>query len=203
MKITKLTPQIYFVECKDIRKLSLSFMRFQEYYENPKFKGQIFTVKEFKTWYRKKFGKFTYCTDWGGFNIPSTALDPFREGKFKKLTQLEKNFLKKFPKTDKPYYIIGAQEYNSETFNHEIAHALFFTNPKYKTYMTKEVSKIKLDKLYKWFKKMGYHKDVWIDEAQAYVGANLDDLLKDKTLDKPNKSVKNIVFFLNKHLKSF
>jgi len=55
-------------------------LRFEEYYESPRFKGRIFTFDEYRKWYvknspkGKKTGRFTYYSDWSGFNIPSYAL---------------------------------------------------------------------------------------------------------------------------------
>jgi hypothetical protein len=76
--------------------LTSTFLRFQEHYESPFFKGKYFTLDEFKEWYiktspnGKKSGKFTYYTDWGGFNIPSYILKPFYNGAFNPLSENEK-----------------------------------------------------------------------------------------------------------------
>ena len=53
-------------------------MRFQEHYESPEFTGTVFTVGAFRKWYAETYGAFTYASDWSGFNIPGTVLEPFR-----------------------------------------------------------------------------------------------------------------------------
>jgi len=82
--------------------ITSTLLRFQEHYESPKFKGQFFTLEEFKEWYIKnspkgiETGEFTYYSDWNGFNIPSYVLRPFYENKFKNLSEAEKNILNIF-----------------------------------------------------------------------------------------------------------
>ncbi|OGZ16930.1 MAG: hypothetical protein A3H76_05890 [Candidatus Lloydbacteria bacterium RIFCSPLOWO2_02_FULL_54_12] len=56
--------------------LAMTFVRMQEYYESgsPRFRGRIFTLGEFKDWYRKERGRWSYANDWSGFNVPSYAV---------------------------------------------------------------------------------------------------------------------------------
>ena len=40
--------------------LASAFLRFQEHYESPKFRGEIFSLEEFMDWYAVEVGNFTY-----------------------------------------------------------------------------------------------------------------------------------------------
>lgn len=191
LKYKEIAKNTYLLTFKSKKQLAKTFLRFQEYFESPKFKGKIFDLSEFKKWYiknspnGKKTGKFTYYIDWGGFNIPSKVLEPFYEGKFNPLSKEEKSLLRLFKnKRKKKFYIIATfKNSGKHLLKHEIAHGLFYTNPKYK----KEVIKIlrKIDKSVKikiinYLSKYGggYHSSVWTDEIHAHVLADLNYLRK-------------------------
>lgn len=71
------------VHFDDPHDCAATFLRFQEHYESPEFRGKIFTLEEYQRWYiahsprGQTTGAFTYEEDWTGFNIPSEILDPF------------------------------------------------------------------------------------------------------------------------------
>lgn len=58
--------------------LCMSFLRVQEFYESPKFKGRYFTLEEFMDWWSfsesKIKGSFDYPIRWDGFNIPGEVI---------------------------------------------------------------------------------------------------------------------------------
>lgn len=185
-EVTKkeILPRVFHLDFPKQELAADTFLRFQEYYESPKFHGKIFSLEEYKDWYIKEKGAFTYVSDWPGFNIPSSALKPFYEGKFDPLSENEKEFLNIFKNEKEPFYIIGTAKDNPpEYFDHEIAHALFHINKDYK----KEVIDIlmTLDKEHlievKKFVNLspGYHESVLIDEVQAHLIANFDELIQD------------------------
>lgn len=191
MRIKEISTSIFHVHFLSREELSLSFLRFQEFYESPEFKGKFFSLKKFKKWYvsnspkGKKTGKFTYVTDWSGFNIPSHILIPFFEGKFDPLSSREKRLLKFFENVkEKSFYIIGTygKKIPSGTLNHEIAHGLFYTNQEYKIKMLDLVNGLNSEtreKIVSALSSMGgYHPDVFDDEIQAYMVDGLKKLLK-------------------------
>jgi len=152
-----------------------TLLRFQEYYESPKFRNKIFTLKEFKIWYKesKANKKFTYYDDWNGFNFPSYVLKPFYSGKFENLTASEKKILKTFSKQTGKFYVIAtASRGDSNTILHEVAHALFYLDKQYQADAKSIVDNLKSEE-YKSFtdnlKKIGYYKSVYKDETQAYL----------------------------------
>lgn len=163
--------------------MARTFIRFQEYYESPKFKGKVFTLEEFKKWYVEARGAFTYAADWPGFNIPSEALRPFQEGRFDPLSPEETAFLKIFKDKSEPFYIIGTSPENGEEYiNHELAHALFYVDQEYKEKVLEIIKSIKdlgaLKRIIS-HEAAGYHDSVILDEIQAHIIANFDELIRE------------------------
>jgi hypothetical protein len=179
--LKKISKNIYILKFKTKRDLASTLLRFQEYYESPKFKGKTFTLEEYKKWYTKnspkgiKTGKFTYYNDWGGFNIPSHTLKPFYKGVFDPLTDAEKSVLKSFNKIrNQKFYIIGVYgNVDKSILKHEIAHGMYYSNKKYREEVNnilKEIDPVAVNQIRKYFKKYsGYHKDVYMDEIHAYI----------------------------------
>jgi len=192
-----LAENIFHLKFEERNQLAKTFLRFQEYFESPEFRGKIFTLEEYKQWYishspqGEKTGQFTYCQDWAGFNVPSHILEPFYQGKFNPLSDEEKQLLNLFKdKKNEKFYIIGTlRDVGSVVkgkLRHEIAHGLYYTNPEYKREVLKtldEVGSKAMDKINKYFEKSGgYHPDVWLDEAHAYLIATLD-ILEENNID--------------------
>ncbi|HVY01919.1 MAG TPA: hypothetical protein VHA12_04110, partial [Candidatus Nanoarchaeia archaeon] len=102
MKLREIYPNIFHIQFSTRLLLTSTFLRFQEHYESPKFRGKIFSLEEYKKWYisnspkGKETGKFTYYEDWSGFNIPGHVLEPFFQGKFDPLSLEEQHFIKLF-----------------------------------------------------------------------------------------------------------
>lgn len=69
----KLRDRLYELRFDDQHEMCMTFLRYQEFYESPRYVGRKFTLAEFMSWYVKaqsKDGSFSYPKDWGGFNIP-------------------------------------------------------------------------------------------------------------------------------------
>lgn len=174
VKKTKIINAVYLLQFETQFDITSTFLRFQEFYESPEFKGKIFTLEEYKRWYSAlKDGKFTYYTDWNGFNIPSFILRPFFEGKFDPLSEKEKRLLELFKHETGDYYIIGVHgeiQDPKDLLKHEIAHGLFYTSSTYKTQMLSLLKKYDTRAMKKKLRSMGgYHEDVLDDEVHAYI----------------------------------
>lgn len=164
--------QIYLIESSGRQVLAGIFMRFQEYYESPEFKGRVFSIEDFTHWYARKFGAFTYSRDWYGFNIPSKVIEPFVAGQFDPLTPLEQRLLDICRNAHGDFYIIGATpgaEYFVETVKHEFVHGAFNVNKLYRDEVVQCLQTYKMKEVNRALHKMGYHSDVFEDEANAYV----------------------------------
>jgi len=171
-------PNIFLIESKTRQVLAETFLRFQEYFESPEFKGRVFTVDEFAQWYVSKYGAWTYSKDWYGFNIPAKVLEPFRSGRFDPLTPAEQKLLEICPpaqignNASRDFYVIGVTsgaEYFKETLRHEFVHGAFHVNGDYRKDVIKCLDSHKIKTINNALSKMGYHNDVHSDEANAYV----------------------------------
>jgi len=160
-------------------ELGLTFMRFQEHYESPSkdFKGKIFTQGQLRRWYSETYGSNSYHLHWIGFNIPSKILSPFKDGLFDPLTTEEQRLIELFRYRNDDFYIIGAQ--NNSTLRHELAHALYASNIKYKQEIDKFLynNRNKIKPTIKYIQDKGYCDDVLFDEIQAYITDNDDNEL--------------------------
>lgn len=176
---------IYLIESSSRQCLAETFMRFQEYYESPVFRGRPFSVEEFSAWYASEYGAFTYARDWSGFNIPSAVLEPFRRGDFNPLTDKEKKLLELLNGDDGPFYVIGAtskDDWFKDTIRHEFVHGAFATNKDYREHVIRLIQLKKPEKIKKVLAGMGYGSNVLEDELNAYLLTEPQTLASDVSL---------------------
>lgn len=184
-KIKEVKPNVFAVIVNDHYHRAMLFCRAQEYYESPnkKFRGKDFSIWDYMEWYSREHGDvFTYTFDWGGFNIPFDVIDkcyrscemetPYDDVMYEIVCEIERR------KDDKKNaYVIGADSLESDTFEHEICHGLYYTNKEYKK-LVDEVTLTISTKDYQTFRnnliKMGYTDSVIDDEIQAYLTSNWD-----------------------------
>jgi hypothetical protein len=163
---TRLADNIFLVRFDSQYALASTFLRIQEHHESPTFRNRIFTLEQFMDWYAQRFGAFTYYQDWSGFNVPSTALAPFYAGAFDPLLRKEARLLQLFRRARAPFYVIGISD--EADLKHEIAHALYFTRPDYRTDVRRAMRPYDTASLHKRLA-AGYHRAVWADEVHAYL----------------------------------
>lgn len=215
MNIIEVFPSIFHLHFPTRFLLTSTFLRFQEHYESPEFRGKIFTLEEYKKWYisnspkGKESGEFTYYQDWSGFNIPGTVLEPFFEGKFNPLTEQEQKILDTFRHLrGKAFYIIGTfgNRVPIDTLNHEIAHGFFSTNPHYKVealQITHTLAPESRQALIVYLKSRGgYHESVFEDEIHAYLLTVFDKLLEKNIVKKEDRTVSLALWKLFENTKS-
>jgi hypothetical protein len=172
MKIVKsrVAKGIYLLRFKTQYELTSTFLRVQEHYESPRFHGRIFSLEQYMDWYAVRYGNFTYYQDWSGFNVPSTALQPFYDGKFDPLSEKEQHLLGLFKQLKEPFYVIGIYDADAKgSLTHELAHALFFIDVDYRQAVLKAMRGYDTSKLAKQIAEAGYAKHVIPDETQAYI----------------------------------
>jgi hypothetical protein len=181
-KIKEVRPRIFLFEFKDRYEMCMTFLRYQECYEspNPKFRGKIFSILDFMEWYSKKDGgtAFTYPQDWSGFNMPAQIIPWIYNSKElqdpnKYDFAMYQAYLKcKEKYNDDNFCIIGAEKGQLDTLKHEIAHGFFYLIPEYRKEMTalvKALPKSYFKKACQALSELGYTKQVFIDECQAYL----------------------------------
>jgi hypothetical protein len=180
LKVKRIAPKVFHVHARNQEMLAMSFLRFQEYYESPKFRKRLFTMKEFKKWYKKKYGKFSYCKDWAGFNVPGWVFETFRAGHFDPLNRRERNLLKALYRVTADCYVIGTYKGNSQALDHELTHALYYVDPEYRAKVCEILRKAGMSKknaIFSWLRSNKYSSAVFEDEFNAYL-VNDSDYLK-------------------------
>ena len=172
VEATVVAPQTVLLTFENQFDLTSSLLRFQEHYEGPYFRGKVFSLAEFKAWYKTATGqkKFTYYTDWNGFNFPSTTLYLFRNQEFNPLSVKEKKVLRLLTAFEEPFYVIAVhKEKFDSVLDHELKHALFYLNKEYRDQVLTIIGNV--DCLELGFELMdhGYTQEVIPDEINAYV----------------------------------
>lgn len=175
----RVIPNVYALEIADKYDRAMFFCKYQEFYESPMshIRGKYFTLEEFMKAYKDymKEDCFTYPRDWEGYNISSDVLGK-AVSKFENDSCYD-NMMEDVYYTCKEnskgnFYLIGVDNIQSATYKHEMAHALWFTDKKYKTKTKRLLNKIDKE-LYGRFEKkllkMGYPEIVHEDEIQAYL----------------------------------
>jgi len=186
-KFTEIIKNVYHFNFDTQEECARTFCRFEEYYESPFWQGKIFTLDQYKEWYTKTYGLWSYYTDWNGFNIPDYAFKPFFEKKFKHLTKKEKNVLKKLESVtcNQRYYVIATHNVGESTLKHELAHALYYVNDEYfnNVYKILLLHDYPIIPLYEWMMEGGYTMSSALDEFHAYL-LEYEDLLRYKNMEK-------------------
>jgi len=156
---------------------------------------------------KRKEKLFTYPEDWSGFNIPSKiireGLDSFDKDKgpydkiMSKIYYYCENYPLRFEKPRSRWYLIAADNMDSSTMKHEIAHGLYYTNNEYKKEMNALISKMKVNQYNKVKKSLillGYRDDKKIidDEIQAYFATGLDKSFGGNEFKKLQKDFINV-----------
>ncbi len=167
----KVASGIYLLRFRTQYQLAATFLRVQEYYESPRFHGRVFSLEQYMDWYAGRYGNFTYYQDWSGFNVPSTALQPFYDGKFDPLSEKEKRLLGLFKRLRGRFYVIGVYNDDKHSLTHEIAHALFFIDAGYRKAVQRAMRAYDTRALQKRLSRAGYARHVVPDETQAYLVA--------------------------------
>jgi len=164
--------KVLVVEVEDKFDRAMLFCRAQEFYEsqNPDFRGvQRFDIWEYLKWHEKEY-KESYTQRWEGFNLP---MEVAQLATVKPQTKYDSKFEKIIRYNNiKADYIIGVDKIGSDTFHHEMAHGMYYTNTEYRDEMLQEIARMpenKMDILYNYLIEEGYHPDKVVDEIQAYM----------------------------------
>lgn len=174
---------IYIVRVADSYERAMLFMRSQEHYESPykEFRGKNFDIFKFMNKYRLDRGSniFSYPLEWLGFNIPGEVLLSCISGvrggnhydkEMRAICKLlNKDVVGKF-------YVLGVDELDGDLMDHELAHAFYYLDNKYRREVNKliyNLSKVKVSEMKKLLISWGYRKGVLMDEIQAYLATGL------------------------------
>jgi len=164
------------------KELALAFCRVEEYYEgNEKVNGKYLSLEQFIDAFTKDDGKLEYFNYWTGFNIPGNIFKEWFQMEMSDKTKWEIELGKEVSKKldmSKPFYVIGGKKGDMNVIDHEIAHALYYMNEKYKSEMSNltydfyKTLRIEYSKMVGKLKRMGYGDNVIKDEVQAYMSTS-------------------------------
>jgi hypothetical protein len=207
-KIEQVKPNIFSVTLSDPYHLPMLFCRVQEFYESPNedFRGKSFSIWDYMEWYSEFRGSFTYPADWSGFNIPFDVLEEcIRVSKIE--TPYDSEMLSiyesiKSMKSEGKAYIIGIENNQGRTFDHEVCHAMFCIDEEYKQKALTFVRSIDAEiaeRMKQNLLKGGYSEPVLEDEIHAYLmyGHNSKILSLGINKHKTNKLNRDIHKILN------
>lgn len=179
--IDKINKDIIHLVFETKLEMNTSLVRYQEYYEHPKFAGKIFTYGQLREYFIKTEGGMKWLDEVDGCNFPSSVFTPFLTGLFDPLSPEEQDILDKVGRRSGNYYIIAsAEETDEEDVQHEICHGLFNTNLEYRELIEAALSQHDMTHTFKWLKKTGYTKKVFNDEAHAYLLCNPYYMMEEK-----------------------
>lgn len=193
--IEEIRDSIFLVRCKTQYEIASTFMRLQEFYESPYkgIRGQFFTLEQYMDRYAKETGDFTYTDDWNGFNVPgNVVLDFFDRFDFD-LLEKEKELYRVIEpalKRGDKFYLLGIWE--DADLTHEIAHGYYYLDDNYRRAMNNITIELKYrNRIEKWLKNIGYTKEVFLDEIQAYLGTGKAADIREKfSVDHTDSFVK-------------
>jgi len=191
MKCKKLGNQLLLFTFKTQKEITTTFFRMEEYYESP-LKGlyeKKFSVFDFLIESMNDDGQIDYFSKWIGFNIPGHSILEWSALHCPDYTPKETEVMNHITsKVDvlKPFYIIAAKEQNTKVMDHEIAHALYYLNERYRGRMLdlsikmRQLDKNNYNKMIKKLRRMGYNQSVFNDEVQAYMSTSTKKELVEK-----------------------
>lgn len=182
-KVKVVRPDVFAVVIPDDYDRAMLFWRVQEFYESPnkRFRGGSFSVWDYAKWYARKYGgSFSYPADFVGFNLPLVVAKKCYE-----VNDLEtpydremKSIVDSLFVNGGRQYIIGTESLKGDTFEHEMAHAMYYTDMVYRNEMdgvTDSLSDSVCGRLKKNILKIGYHSSVIKDEIQAYMSTEISE----------------------------
>lgn len=189
-------------------ELARAFVRVQEFYESPAFKGTVFTLGQFREWYAAKHGTWSYYKDWNGFNVPSKMFDLFIRGTFDPLSEEEQRLIKIVKYIGDGQYVIATHKNAPDDVReHELAHALYACDRQYRSnverYFKEHTDSViesiaqaevgtrpyafkSLDRLEAKMRELGYADNVVRDECHAYMAAS-QQWLRDEDVEFPTE----------------
>lgn len=175
---------VYVVKVEDSYERAMLFLRYQEYYESPygSYYNKSFSILDFMNSYRKfsNSGSFIYPEEWSGFNIPGGVLLKCIAGvKDKNGYDIEMKKISKLISKEvgkKKFYLMGVNSLDGAVIEHELAHAFYYLDKKYRHGVNSLIDGLSSDKVYKMEELLiswGYRKKVLRDEVQAYLSTGL------------------------------
>ena len=174
---------IFHAEYDTQKEIAMTFFRMAEYYESPhkSIFRKVFTFEQFLDCYVDDDGFFPYLEAWPAFNIPGKYVEEFFEkfGYTYDITERERRlyWLIKQNMGYTDYYVISNLKHNTEDYEHELCHALYYTNPEYKAKVNELIKQMPIADtamLSQILIEMEYpdNDEIMMDELNAYLSTN-------------------------------
>jgi|SRR6478735_637575 len=173
----KLRKQLYELRFDNAHEMCMTFLRYQEFYESPRFEGRRFTIAEFMSWYARfqnDSGVFSYPQDWGGFNLPVRIISQVQEMGIDDPNHYDDlmSFIYSIITAEcDDAYLIGLEK-GGTLDRHEMTHAMFHIDVLYRQHVLYALENVQND-LVKELKAIlldnGYAESTALDEVNAYV----------------------------------
>ena len=166
---------------KKQHQMCLTLLRLQEFYEcsSSNFKNKVFDLSDFIEWEIEQKGNFDYLDMTLGMNVPGNIVRKFfelyTEDKLSKKELLVKRTLEDYISDEnRKFYLIASYESctDKSILDHEIAHALYYIDSKYKKKQLALVKKLTgntRSKITDLFLDLRYSNSVIDDEIHAYI----------------------------------
>jgi len=183
-KLKRVTDKIFALEIPNDWDRAMTFLRAQEFYESAdsKFRGKDFDIWDYMKWYAYSrpgaTEAFSYTRDWAAFNIPVKTIVQCLDKQTTPLTpydifmdEILHQIFNKYEAFEQEAYLIGVDQMDGRNLNHEMSHAIWYTQPEYReraTKLIKSLPKVDVDVAKGKLSRMGYTKEVLLDEITAY-----------------------------------
>lgn len=175
-----------------------ALIRFQEHYEGPEHAGKIFTLGQYREWYARRFGSFSYYSDWDAYNVPDSAFVEFIKGTFDPLSWFEQEIVEIVRYKKPPYYLVATG--GAEGLEHETCHAIYYLNEEYRKEADKIINKSNFKQLKEYLLEKGYREEVLNDECNAYTSCDPEHL-EENDLVVPKGAQKELKKLYTKYVK--
>ncbi len=199
-----LTPKILEIRFDDTYELCNSSYLFSHHYEDPHWNGKVFTRLELDEFYERNYDDAHHWKKkWSGSNIPDYVFERFIMGDFVGLNDFELDLIQRVRGVSQPYYVIMTSNSAKYTWNHEIAHAIWYTNSEYKRKAQEIVEQNRnlgyLDRAITCLREQGYADHVLNDELHVYCGVFYDVYFARVNILVPSDMRKQLIELFNEY----
>lgn len=179
MNIIEVIPNIYLASFPTQKELTFTMCRVEEFYEaaSDRLRGQVFSWAEFIDEFMNDAGELDYFHRWVGFNIPGDVFTQWAVAftdKSAREQALSDAIMAKISPGVK-FYVLAVKDQATDVKDHEIAHALYYINNRYRAEMdalnSSAAGEIKAS-MVAVLTQLGYSATVHDDELQAYLATS-------------------------------
>lgn len=187
--VKQIRPKVYHLEFDSWREMSMTFVRYQEFYESKydNIRDSKFTLVQQMGAYNREYledndATWTYCSDWGGYNIPAEVIKQVHDLGIPDPNHYDSLMLGIYGMImcdtfNKKAYIIGThidedEKLSESMLKHEMTHAMWYTNDEYREKALAIIDSVSEDlreALIDALAKQNYPRKTALDEINAYL----------------------------------